>query len=165
MAEFITAIRTTEGDKKYDYNALGNLPTGLDGRGKLIDYTQIDAATENGWYAFYTQGTTIGGLTFQYAHLRVDAFDEMSCRQTMYLVHSSGAVLTRKCSFNGVWGEWEWVNPPMVAGVEYRTTERYKGVAVYKKVDNDGNILWRGENETSWHLLASSGAVAAATIE
>ena len=26
MAEFITAIRTTEGDKKYDYNALGNLP-------------------------------------------------------------------------------------------------------------------------------------------
>lgn len=28
MAEFITAIRTTEGDKKYDYNALGNLPDG-----------------------------------------------------------------------------------------------------------------------------------------
>ena len=26
MADFITAIRTTEGDKKYDYNALGNLP-------------------------------------------------------------------------------------------------------------------------------------------
>jgi hypothetical protein len=26
MAEFITAIRTIDGDKKYDYNALGNLP-------------------------------------------------------------------------------------------------------------------------------------------
>jgi hypothetical protein len=26
MADYITAIRTTEGNKKYDYNALGNLP-------------------------------------------------------------------------------------------------------------------------------------------
>lgn len=35
---------------------------------------------------------------------------------------------------DGVWGEWEYVNPPMVAGVEYRTTERYDGKPVYTKV-------------------------------
>ena len=29
------------------------------------------------------------------------------------------------------WGAWEWVNPPMAAGVEYRTTERYLGKPVY----------------------------------
>lgn len=31
------------------------------------------------------------------------------------------------------WGEWEWVNPPMVAGVEYRTIERYGRAVVYAK--------------------------------
>ena len=33
------------------------------------------------------------------------------------------------------WGEWEYINPPMVYGVEYRTTERNNGLPVY---------VWRG---------------------
>ena len=36
------------------------------------------------------------------------------------------------------WGEWEWVNPPMAAGVEYRTTERYLGKPVYTKLVDCG---------------------------
>ena len=32
-----------------------------------------------------------------------------------------------------VWREWEWVNPPMIPGKEYRTTERYQGKPVYAK--------------------------------
>ena len=31
------------------------------------------------------------------------------------------------------WSEWEWDNPPMQPGVEYRTTERRDGKAVYAK--------------------------------
>lgn len=31
----------------------------------------------------------------------------------------------------GVWQPWEWVNPPMVPGVEYRTTKRHNGKPVY----------------------------------
>lgn len=34
----------------------------------------------------------------------------------------------------------EWVNPPMVFDVEYRTTERYKGNPVYTKLINFGNL-------------------------
>lgn len=41
---------------------------------------------------------------------------------------------------NGVYGEWEWVNPPMVPGVEYRTTERYWGSAVYAKLVDFGYL-------------------------
>ena len=33
---------------------------------------------------------------------------------------------------------WEWVNPPMSVGVEYRTTERYLGRPVYTKVMSFG---------------------------
>lgn len=39
---------------------------------------------------------------------------------------------------SGTWGEWEWVNPPMEAGVEYRTTERYKGKPVYAQLVDCG---------------------------
>lgn len=60
---------------------------------------------------------------------------------------------------------YEYETPPMELGVEYRTTKRYKGVAVYEKVDTNGNILWRSENETSWHLLTSVDYVATATVE
>lgn len=40
----------------------------------------------------------------------------------------------------GVWGEWEWVNPPMIPGVEYRTTERWNGKAVYAKMIDIGAL-------------------------
>jgi len=41
---------------------------------------------------------------------------------------------------NGVWGEWEFVNPPMLVGVEYRTTERYMGKPVYAKLFSFGAL-------------------------
>ena len=34
---------------------------------------------------------------------------------------------------SGVWNEWEYVNPPLLLGVEYRTTERHLGKPVYRK--------------------------------
>lgn len=42
--------------------------------------------------------------------------------------------------YNNGWGEWEWLNPPMTFGVEYRTTERYMGKPVYAKCVNYGYI-------------------------
>jgi hypothetical protein len=48
-------------------------------------------------------------------------------------------------------GEWEWVNPPMLTSVEYRTTERYNGKAVYKMLDADGLVKWRADGEGTWH--------------
>ena len=40
----------------------------------------------------------------------------------------------------GGWNTWEWVNPPMILGVEYRTTERYLGKPVYCKVVDCGGL-------------------------
>jgi hypothetical protein len=36
---------------------------------------------------------------------------------------------------------------------------------VFKKVDTNGNILWRKDGESQWHLLSSAGHVATATVE
>ena len=39
----------------------------------------------------------------------------------------------QKYKYNGVWQPLEWLKPPLVHGVEYRTTERYNGKPVYVK--------------------------------
>ena len=49
---------------------------------------------------------------------------------------ASSPGLIRRQVFYGVplqFGEWEWVDPPLQTGVEYRTTERAAGKPVYAK--------------------------------
>lgn len=57
---------------------------------------------------------------------------------------SQGSVAKGCCCLrlkeNGVYSEWEWVNPPMIVGVEYRTTERWQGKPVYYKVVDFGGL-------------------------
>jgi len=45
----------------------------------------------------------------------------------------------RRVLFRGTWTQWEWVNPPMQIGVEYRTTERWNGKPVYVRYVNFGS--------------------------
>ena len=52
------------------------------------------------------------------------------------------------------WLEWEYANPPMEPGVEYRTTERWNGKAVYKKLVGDV-ICQRLDGETEWQEVPS----------
>ena len=45
-----------------------------------------------------------------------------------------------KKSENDDWGAWEYINPPMNLNTEYRTTERYRGRPVYRKLVDLGEI-------------------------
>ena len=49
---------------------------------------------------------------------------------------------------SGSWGEWELVNPYMAVGTEYRTTEKFKGKPVYKKLVEYTNTSAIGTNGT-----------------
>ena len=66
------------------------------------------------------------------------------------------------CFYRMVDGEHEWVNPPMINGVEYRTTERLSGHPVYVKVvyDNttDTNITI-SEPEGCMRVIDVSGYI------
>lgn len=67
--------------------------------------------------------------------MRVDAEDPGNLVQTVYTGHySNSPAILRRIRFRSTWGDWEWVNPPMIAGAEYRTTERYLGKPVYVKL-------------------------------
>lgn len=47
----------------------------------------------------------------------------------------------------------EWVNPPMLLGVEYRTTERYQGRPLYTKLVDFGSLP---NNTTKGVVIASN---------
>lgn len=56
-----------------------------------------------------------------------------------------GTTFSRCIDESGNWQPWEYVNPPMQLGVEYRTTERYNSKPVYVKAVSLGVL----ENNTS----------------
>lgn len=52
------------------------------------------------------------------------------------------------------WGAWEWENPPMQTGIEYRTTERFMGNPVYRSVVNIGYVS-KGDNVIAHNLAVN----------
>lgn len=102
-----------------------------------IELTDLDEITQSGWYKInQTDGLVIGlNPTSEYPPIaedgviRADVFDN----ENMVLTFSGSSSL-RRVKSNDVWGDWEWENPPMTANIEYQTTERYLGQAVYKKL-------------------------------
>lgn len=52
----------------------------------------------------------------------------------------NGYELRATVDYNGILKPWEWVNPPMELGKEYRTTGRYLGKPVYTKLVDCGEM-------------------------
>lgn len=55
-------------------------------------------------------------------------------------------VMAVKNYYGGKWEPWEWNNPPMVAGVEYRTINRYNKKPVYVKAVELGTLPASGQS-------------------
>lgn len=83
--------------------------------------------------------------------------------------HYSGQEFQRFYGMNGELlqrikgGEWEWENPPMALGVEYRTTERWQGKAVYTIAFGTGqlpnnSVLSLTDCYTATNIIRASGA-------
>ena len=53
--------------------------------------------------------------------------------------------------------DWEWVNPPLVPGTVYRTTERRNGKVVYKELDTNGILKYRLDGEDTWQEYTALG--------
>ena len=150
---------------------VGSAPDGygLGTASPVVD--NLNSAITNGWYCY-------GDLALNrpdhipYACLLVVS-REGTIRHVMqiaYSVHGTSAqkgIVARRASNDGgaTWDEWEYENPPLATGVEYRTTDRLQGAVMYKKADGKGNVLWRKENETGWRLLYSGTIVEQASVE
>lgn len=97
-------------------------------------------ALESGWY--YLDASTLNGpesAEYSNVMLVLTRNSNPQTVQVSFNVTDLAFELRRVCT-NGVWSPWEWVNPPMQLGVEYRTTERHNGKPVYKKAVNTGAL-------------------------
>ena len=128
---------------KGDYTAamVGAAPDGYGlgaNRLPVIDNSAFSSVLPAGFYLYYDKEHPIGGSqsgillslgsNYSYTDLSTQIF-------TIY-----GSVLIRNPTQNNYNQEWDWLNPPMQLGVEYRTTERYKGKPVYAKLVNFGTL-------------------------
>lgn len=110
----------------------------------LTSADDLDDIYQSGWYR-WTESPPANAPTIIYdtcyGFMRVDGASDGTVVQTIYSGYSTarGIAVTRQLT-GGATDGWEWVNPPMVAGVEYRTTERYHSKPVYTKLVNCGTI-------------------------
>ena len=113
---------------------------GLGGNGQLVEISSIaelDSLSNNGWYDIHSSNElTLGGFSFTACVLEISSLSETYGWQIIRLLGKNSTLIRHKN--NGVWGEWEWDNPPMELGKEYRTTERWNGKPVYTKLFNFG---------------------------
>lgn len=112
---------------------VGAAPSGY-GLGEYVSsmtsLSDANTATKTGHYKM--DGSTANGVGAS-ATLIVDGYGNTFARQTAIRA-SGGYIQTRTCS-SGTWTAWAWVNPPMVAGTEYLTTEQYNNnKPVYTKL-------------------------------
>lgn len=98
---------------------------------------EADACTKAGWYEYYSS-TTLNGSGTQYGGIFVIP-SMWSVTQFFFCRMYYGCCMKRIYQ-DGVWQPWEWINPPMASGVEYRTTERWQGKPVYVKLLSLGNL-------------------------
>lgn len=92
---------------------------------------------KSGWYAYGNPNSYANAPSIGYCPLMVmNRADD-----TIVQVAVNGAGKTvRRVHVNGAWSAWEWIDPPMAEGVEYRTTERYLNYPVYAKIIYAGDI-------------------------
>lgn len=111
---------------------VGAAPDGFGLGTKCTNVESLDTINVNGWYAF------IGDIAPDNAGWWV-AFYTMSGSMGNLLAFKNGFIAQKK-KYYDTWGDWEWLNPPMQIEVEYRTTERFNGKPVYRKLINFGQL-------------------------
>ena len=103
--------------------------TGLGTTAKSID--SLDNATT---FGLYTSNAGLPGITgtVYWVALALPFSAESILQIASQGTYDPLRLALRRMT-NGAWGEWEYPNPPMVAGTEYRTTERSNSKPVFKK--------------------------------
>ena len=116
----------------------GNVGAAPAGYGLGADSVSVDSwddATKNGYYKS-NKGTPDGDGN--YWHGIVVNYSGVLCNQLVWKTWGTGSVMATRRINNSIPEEWEWLDPPMQVGIEYRTTDRYMRKPVYTQLVNFG---------------------------
>lgn len=126
--------------------APGGFGLGVAGGQPLSATDDLDTVTKNGvyqWSSSLPKNAPTG-----YCKMRVWNGADWISQEIMSAYANEKDSIRRRVFNNNVWGPFEWVNPPMELGIEYRTTERYRGKPVYAKLIDCGTIPAQGTYKT-----------------
>ena len=110
----------------------------------------------SGFYRWDTEGQS-DGFPFVYGTMIVGARGKDSASFQLAMCHAEtykGTMAARLYSANTEYA-WEYLNPPMIVGVEYRTTLRHNGKVVYCKAISCGALPSAGNRK-----VVATGTVA-----
>lgn len=153
--------------------ARGNINAAPDGFGLGGNATNIPGGADLNSYVKtgrYAQGTTsnmrqILNLpdAFSNGGIVVDvlAIKSTYVAQIAYNLRDNKDIITAmRQNYVGTWQPWEYVNPPMELGIEYRTTERYLGKPVYCQLVNFGALPNATTKRFGHDILGISAVIA-----
>lgn len=131
----MTHVTDKTNPHKVTIGQIGAAPAGygLGGNAQFID--NWDNAKESGFY--YSQGNTPDGDIWAGYSIKNGYYGNIIQR---IFTRSARPYECTRTLMDDTWNEWEWVNPPMIVGVEYRTTERFDGHPVYTMAVNYGQL-------------------------
>jgi hypothetical protein len=104
----------------------------------ITSLAALDETDKNGKYYLKLSGSELIDSAYQYGNVEVTGHDNWDVTQT--LIATGNTTKLSRRGRQGSWQPWEYVNPPMVPGVEYRTTERRNGKVVYTMAINGGAL-------------------------
>lgn len=110
---------------------------GLGGQAKNVSDGNLDSCVFGGAYSWQKAENS----PFDWGYMIViPAYLGEGLVQIAYsmIKELQGCVAQRTLHAWNKWGEWEYANPLLVSGKEYRTTERYGGKPVYAYLANVG---------------------------
>lgn len=112
----------------------------------LTSADDLNDIKTNGWYRWSLSDPPVNapsdtGTDYMRA-MRVWTSNGGECCQECIDMSDSlyTGCMVRRTIYSNTAYPWEWVNPPMAVGVEYRTTERYNRKPVYTKAANVGTL-------------------------
>ena len=117
---------------------------------ELTNSDDLNNIWQNGNY-WWNWSTPVNAPIFDYdtkgayAYMRVDSRDDGAYTQTIRSFHAPNIGLTIIRTKTGDTIIEEWVNPPMIPDVEYRTTKRHNGKVVFTQLIDFGALPSNGQ--------------------
>ena len=132
---------------------VGAAPVGFGlGHGSVMTENVQDTNFGTGWYGLLSTGLN---YPEKIPNAPYGCFEVQNRYGDKYILFKFGDYRVY-CRYDGTkWWEWEYENPPLTLGVEYRTTERINQKAVYKR-NNNGIIEYRLDGDETWKPYAEA---------
>lgn len=141
---------------------------GLGGGSKMLTPDDdLNNIWEAGWYTWDAapkNAPTVGGSLIPYCSMNV--LNKGSAYNIHQIVYTFEGYEIHRYYDGGkqTWSEWAWVNPPMMVGIEYRTTEYYFGKPVYAKTFNIPTSVFTDQGPEYAHGIANLNRIVDAFV-